>query len=214
MAEAKKRIPELAEFSEPLIATSESLNITKALDQRLELLCSEFGITSGDKYRTLCLKLLAEVIGIPGFQIVDKPPKRGGGAPVVWTLRRHASLVDFVKKCISEKETLQRAIDRARKQFAEELSDPDLKDATVRAEYFRAKRFFESAPRVSALMLLTEGKAGQGLPGSAFADFIKDGATVFTRHGKQEIAPTHLVRPKGRSHSARRAASKASAGGS
>ncbi len=90
----KKRIPKLAEFSTPLLATSEPSNNAKALDQRLELLCSEFGITSGDKYRTLCLKLLAEVIGIPGFQIVDKQPKRGGGAPVIWTLRRHVSLVN------------------------------------------------------------------------------------------------------------------------
>jgi hypothetical protein len=166
----------------------EPADIEKALDQRLEQLSKKFGITSDDKYRALLLTVLA-AMGVKGFQVVDELPKRAGGAPVVWTLRRHAALVGLVNKRIGEGDTQERAIEHARKMFAKELSNPNLK---VRAEYFRAKRFIKSAPHVVPAMLSKQ----KGSTGQAFADFVQHGATVTTRHRKQLIAADHLVEPK------------------
>jgi hypothetical protein len=194
MVRRMKVIPALSEFREPLIA-SKSTNIAQALDQRLALLCSEFGISSGDKYRALCLTLLADIIGAKGFQVLDKPQKRGGGAPVVWTFRRHVALVRYVKKRISNGDTLQRAIGRARNVFARALSKPDLTDQVVRAAYFRAKRFIEAAPRVAAAMVYIDPVPESG-SGQALARFVEHGATIETAYGPQLIARTHLVQAK------------------
>ena len=189
MTKVGKRIPQLAGFDQPLVATGlEPAVIANALDQRLEQLSKKFGITSIDKYRTLCLTLLA-AMGVKGFQVVEELPKRGGGAPVVWTLRRHAALVSLVNKRIGKGDTQERAIEYARNIFAKELTKPHLK---VRAEYFRAKRFIKAAPHVAAAMLSEQ----KGRTGQAFANFVQHGATVTTRHRKQLIAADHLVEPK------------------
>ncbi|WP_298280524.1 hypothetical protein [uncultured Bradyrhizobium sp.] len=189
-----KVIPAIAEFREPLIE-SQSTDIAQALDQRLALLCSEFGIGSEDKYRALSLKLLADVIGAKGFQVLDKAQKRGGGAPVVWTFRRHVALVRYVKKRINTGDTPQRAIGRARNIFARALSKPDLTDQVVRAEYFRAKRFVDAAPRVAAAMVHIDPVPESGA-GQALARFVEHGATIYTAYGPQLIARTHLVQAK------------------
>jgi hypothetical protein len=189
MTKVGKRIPQFAGFDKALVATGlEPADIANALNHRLEQLSKNFGITSDDKYRTLLLTVLA-AMGVKGFQVVDELPKRSGGAPVVWTLRRHAALVSLVNKRIGKGDTLERAIEYARNMFAKELSIPHLK---VRAEYFRAKRFIKSAPHVAVAMLSKQ----KGLPGQAFADFVKHGATVTTRRRKQLIAVDHLVEPK------------------
>jgi hypothetical protein len=191
MTKVGKRIPQFAGFDQPLVTTGlEPADIANALDHRLEQLSKKFGITSDDKYRTLLLTVLA-AMGVKGFQVVDELPKRGGGAPVVWTLRRHAALVSLVNKRIGKRDTQERAIEHARKMFAKELSNPHLK---VRAEYFRAKRFIKAAPHVAVAMLSIAKSTGR--PGQAFADFVQQGATVTTRHRKQLIAADHLVEPE------------------
>jgi hypothetical protein len=193
---AQRRIPRSIEFSEPIVAGStprDASRTAKVLNERLDLLCAEFGITSANrnKYRALCLVLLTEVIGLQGFQILDKQTKRGGGRPVVWTLRRHLSLVKFVNGLAGDQRIPKSAFGQAQVKFSAELSAPGLTDGTVRAEYYRAKRFFESAPRIAILMLVAAETSGKG-PGARFADFIKDGGEVFTKYGRQAIAPSHI----------------------
>lgn len=192
MTKVGKHIFQLAGFDLPLVATGlEPADIANALDQRLGLLSEKLGIPSDERYRTLVLTVLAAV-GVRGFQVVDEIPKRGGGAPVVWTLRRHAALVGLVNKRVGRGDTQERAIEHARKIFAKELSNPDLK---VRAEYFRAKRFIKAAPHVAVAILSIDSNS-TGRAGQAFAAFVQHGATVITRHRRQLIAADHLVEPQ------------------
>ena len=196
MAKAQRRIPRSIEFSEPIVAGSTpqgASRTAKVLNERLDLLCAEFGITSANrnKYRELCLVLLADVIGLPGFQILGKPAKRGRGAPVVWTLERHVSLVSFVAGR-PRKVAIKVAINQARKKFSKELSDPLLTDSTVKAEYYRAKKFFKSAPRAAAAMMAAALASNGNASGARLSEFLKDGAQVFTSSGLYAIGPNHI----------------------
>jgi hypothetical protein len=191
---AQRDIPRSLKETQPLVARSSSTDasrISKILNERLDLLCAEFGIklTSRSKHRELCLVLLADVIGVPGFQIFGEPPKRGGGRPVFWTLRRHARLVNFVNGLVKEGRSLQFAIGRARAKFSEERGKA-IADNTVAAEYYRAEKFFESAPNTASMMVAALADNGNG-PGARFYEFIKDGAQVFTNSGVHEI-PSHI----------------------
>jgi hypothetical protein len=191
MVKAKRHIPKLPEFKQPLVAGSSSRDqsrITRVLDQRLDQLCAEFGITSADRHHELCLVLLADVIGLRGFQVLAELPKRRAGAPTKWTWKRHLFLLEFMDK-FSKGSTRKQAFDRARDKFSKELSDPRLTTATVRAEYYRAKKFFESKSRLSAAV-----RAATLRGAGPFLNFIKNGARVISDSGSREIS--HLGRPK------------------
>ncbi len=194
VSKAQRDIPRSLTATQPLVAGSSSTaasRISRVLNERLDVLCTEFGIklNSRSKHRQLCLVLLADVIVVPGFQIVGEPPKRGGGRPVFWTLRRHARLVNFVDRFVDGRRSLKVAISRARAQFSEERGE-EIADRTVAAEYHRAKQFFESAPNTASMMLAALGDNGSG-HGAQFYNFIKDGAQVFKNSQVHEI-PSHL----------------------
>jgi hypothetical protein len=195
VAKAESRLSKLIDFSQRLVAESSATDageIAEALDGEINDLCVELGITSSgsERYRALCVILLAEIGGLPEVQL-DDPEKRGGGAPVVWNLKRHASLVSFVDAQACHR---QIAIGRARDKFSIELSDPALADGTVRAEYYRAKRVFASVPRIAFAMMFIDANTNEH--GRAFADFIKDGAAALTSYGKQSISATHIGKVK------------------
>ena len=44
MAKAQRRIPRLTEFSQPVVASRDASQIEKAINERLDRLCDEFGI--------------------------------------------------------------------------------------------------------------------------------------------------------------------------
>lgn len=185
MAKGSIKFPKLAEFKKPLNAGS--LTIQRDIDQRLDRLCAEFGITSTDKYRELCIVLLGGVMGKRGFQILAEEAPTG--APVVWTWERQVSLVNFVDKLRAEGRVVKDAIKPARDKFRNELSDPELKEATVKAQYYHVRKFLKSKPGVSAAVLVAILR-GTG----PFHDFIKNGADLITSRGIQEISSTHLGR--------------------
>jgi hypothetical protein len=194
VTKAQKQIPRSLNEAEPIMAGSSPLDasrISKLLSERLDLLCTEFGIklASRTKHRELCLVLLSDVIEASGFQIVGEPPKRGGGRPVFWTLRRHARLVNFVAGLMNEGRTFQFAIGQARNKFSKERGKA-IADRTVIAEYYRAEIFFKTAPNTASMMVAALADSGNGL-GARFYEFIKDGAQVFTSSGMHAI-PSHL----------------------
>jgi hypothetical protein len=195
---AQRDIPRSLRETEPLVARSSSKDasrISKSLNERLDLLCAEFGIkrTSRRKYRELSLVLLADVIGVPAFQVSGEPFKGGGGRPVFWTLRRHARLVNFVGGLVREGRSFQFAIGRARAKFSEERGK-EIADRTVAAEYHRAVKFFKSAPSTASMMIAALADDGND-PGARFYEFIKDGARVFTNSGVHDI-PSHIKKKK------------------
>lgn len=194
MAKAQGQRSRLIEFSQRLLAESSSEDASQtaeALDVSLDGLCAELGITSigSDRYRALCVILFSEIRDLPELQL-DNPEKRGGGAPVVWSLKRHASLVNFVNAQGCRRQV---AIRRARDKFRIELLDPTLAYGTVRAEFYRAKRFFECVPHIATAMMLADAKISEQ---GKFADFIKDGASALTKYGKQAISATHIGKVK------------------
>lgn len=148
---AKKRIPSVDEFKKPVVVGSRTQSrIAAILDGRLDQLCKEFGIDSADpiKYRELCLALLADVIGVKGFQVVQTKP-RGRGATPFWTVQKHFALVEFVDELLKAGATRAQAFGQARDTFA-----PKLTDDTVKVDYYVAKRLFATMPRVATMMKL------------------------------------------------------------
>jgi hypothetical protein len=71
------------------------------------------------------------------------------------------------------------------------LEDPELTKAAVRAEFYRAKRFFKAAPKtiVAARALPT---VGSHMPGTKFAGFFNAGVAVTTDYGYQRFSRGHI----------------------
>lgn len=126
------------------------------------------------------------------FQVLERRPQRAG-APTVWTVQRHFDLVQFVNELVSGGCTLKDAIGQARDMFALKLFDTGLKDATVKGEFYRARRFFESVPRIATLMLAVQSIGNDGLE-SNFAKFIDSGVIAYTGYGMQQLARDHIGR--------------------
>jgi hypothetical protein len=110
-------------------------------------------------------------------------------------MRRHMALVRFVKKRVRKGDTHQIAIGKARKLFARVTRKEDLKDHSVRAEFYRAERFIKSVPLLAAAMASIDC-AQLGTAGKAFVDFVGERSTAFIRYGTQDIAADHLMRPQ------------------
>lgn len=148
---AKKRIPSFDEFKRPVIVGSRTQSrIAAILDERLDRLSAGLDIDSTEptNYRELCLALLADVIGVKGFQVVQTKP-RGRGATPFWTVQKHFALVEFVDELLKAGVARAQAFGQARDTFA-----PKLTDDTVKVEYYVAKRLFATMPRVATMMKL------------------------------------------------------------
>jgi hypothetical protein len=181
----RKRLPNLKEFQNPIVAQPSpagKLRVQKTLRKRLDLLCVELNISATDpnRYRKLCLLLLSDVIGQRGFQVIEnQPPRRG--PETVWNTQRHSTLVRFVDELVRSGSGRPAAIRQARDRFRAVLPDPELGYATVRAEYYRAKRFIKAVPRIAAAMLAIEA-VGNGAAGSKLCQALR-----FRREGCHQI---------------------------
>ena len=74
MAKAIRRL-KLKSLSEPIVRrpSLKDADIQNILNQRLNEVFKEFGIDGADpdRHRKLCLALLEQVLGIPGFQVLE-----------------------------------------------------------------------------------------------------------------------------------------------
>lgn len=117
---AKTGISEQETFDRPVIIGSKSENrIRTILDERLDSLCTALGIESDDpaRYRELAVFLLADVIGVRGFQVLQKRP-RGRGNSAFWTVQKQFALIEFVDERLEAGMTPGRAFALARNEFA------------------------------------------------------------------------------------------------
>jgi hypothetical protein len=152
VTKAKSGISEPEKFDRPVIIGSKSENrIRTILDERLDSLCTALGIESHEpaRYRELAVFLLADVIGLKGFQVLQEHP-RGRGNPF-WTVQKQFALMKFVDERLKAGLTAGRAFALARNEFA-----PDRADDTLKVAYHRAVRLFTANPRTAALMALID----------------------------------------------------------
>jgi hypothetical protein len=135
-----------------IIGSKSENRIRTILDERLGLLCTALRIDSDGpaRYRELSLFLLAHVIGLRGFQVLEKrPPGRGG--TVFWTVQKQFALIKFVDEQLEARTTPARAFALARDELA-----PGRADDTVKVAYHRAKRLFAANPRTAKLLALID----------------------------------------------------------
>jgi hypothetical protein len=189
----KSKLPNLQEFREPVVGTlseDDADRVNRVLVRKLDLLCECYGIKGRDQHKLLCLVLLSKVMKERGFQIIQR---RRAGPPIYWTIQRHLSLYRFIMKQTKDGDNVKSAIRLAKSKF------PGIGVPTLRAEYFRAKRFIEAAPLIVKAMIVSQSVRGKG-PGSKFTQFLETGASVQTDYGKQSIGPSRIgrVTPKSR----------------
>jgi hypothetical protein len=112
---------------------------------------------------------------------VTSHPKRMG-APVKWTVQRHFDLVAFIDKVSSSDRNFKQAVGMAKKKFGGKT------EASIRAEYYRAKRFFDKAPRrvVQAMLAMR--------PESKLAELFADGGYIPTSYGLQRVRQNRIGR--------------------
>jgi hypothetical protein len=185
MPSSKSRVSRRKEFSEPIILNAshnDAGRISRILNERLDLFCEDVGIKerNSNRYRHLCLILLRDFMGVRGFQVVTSRPKRVG-APVKWTVQRHLDLVEFIDNVSSDK-TFKQAVGMAKNKLGENT------EGSIRAEYYRAKRFFDKAPRrvVQAMLAMR--------PESKLAEFFADGGYIPTSYGIQRVGQNRIGR--------------------
>jgi hypothetical protein len=197
MSAPKSRFPRRREFSEPILvkaSDNDPNRIDKILNERLDLLCEVFGIKErgSKRYRQLSLTVLQRFTKLRGFQVVTSLPKRKG-APVKWTLQRHFELVELIQSLMIAGKTSKQAFGLAKKEFRVKT------DASIKAQYHRANRFFKKAPRIAGAMRSMR-------PESELAKFFSGGASIETSYGLQRVThnrigkvvpnPTKSARPK------------------
>ena len=157
VAKAETGISKQETFDRPVIIGSKSESRIRAiLDERLDSLCTALGIAADDpaRHRELAVFLLADLIGVKGFQVVEKPPRRRGN-PGFWTVQKQFALIRFVDERTEAGLTPGQAFAEARTEFA-----PDRSDDTIKGVYHRAVRLFADNPRADRLMKLIKRSPG------------------------------------------------------
>jgi hypothetical protein len=168
-------------------APAERKLIENFLGKRLLSLIDELGINVDDARYRQCLQLLADAGGAQVLRILKSPPKHAGGAPAVWTVRRHAELVEALDARLRKGLARKEAIGEGRDQFSVELSKPHMKDGTIKAQYHRAKNFFSAVP-VTAAEVLSSDQIKSDKPGAATLKFLA-GCSVLTKDGYLKLTP-------------------------